>query len=42
MLANRILTGAWPDLRLLGEADYLLHLTPLGVLWSVVVDIRPG
>lgn len=27
-----IVTGAWPDLNLLGEADYLLPLSPLGVL----------
>lgn len=32
ILANRILTGVLPDLRLLGEADYLPYLTPLGVL----------
>jgi membrane protease YdiL (CAAX protease family) len=32
LLVNRIVTGAWPDLRLLGEVDYLPYLTPLGVL----------
>lgn len=31
-LLNRIITGGWPDLRLLGEADYLPYLSPLGVL----------
>jgi membrane protease YdiL (CAAX protease family) len=32
LLANRIVTGVWSDLRLLGEADYMPYLTPLGVL----------
>jgi membrane protease YdiL (CAAX protease family) len=32
VLANRIITGAWTDLRLLGQVDYLPYLTPLGVL----------
>jgi CAAX protease family protein len=32
MLLNRIITGAWSDLRLLGEADYLPYLTPIGTL----------
>lgn len=32
LLVNRILTGAWSDLRLLGEVDYLPYLSPLGVL----------
>ena len=32
VIVNRILTGVWSDLRLLGEVDYLPYLTPLGVL----------
>jgi membrane protease YdiL (CAAX protease family) len=32
MMVNRLLTGTWSDLRLLGEVDYLPYLTPLGVL----------
>jgi CAAX protease family protein len=32
VLINRILTGAWSDLHLLGEVDYLPYLTPFGVL----------
>jgi membrane protease YdiL (CAAX protease family) len=32
VLANRLITGAWSDLRLLGEVDYLPYLSPLGVL----------
>lgn len=32
VLANRLITGAWPDLRLLGYADYLPYLTPVGAL----------
>jgi membrane protease YdiL (CAAX protease family) len=32
MLVNRLITGAWPDLHLLGEADYLPYLTPIGTL----------
>ena len=31
-LLNRVVTGEWSDLRLLGEADYLPYLGPLGVL----------
>ena len=31
-LLNRLITGSWPDLRLLGEVDYLPYLTPLGAL----------
>ena len=31
-LANFIVTGTWSDLGLLGEADYLPRLSPLGVL----------
>lgn len=36
-LANYIVAGAWPDLGLLGEADYLPPLGPLGALgvWSL-------
>jgi membrane protease YdiL (CAAX protease family) len=29
---NRMITGSWPDLALLGEVDYLPYLTPLGAL----------
>lgn len=32
VLVNRLVTGAWPDLALLGYADYLPYLTPLGTL----------
>jgi membrane protease YdiL (CAAX protease family) len=32
VLLNRLVTGAWPDLSLLGEADYLPYLGPLAVL----------
>jgi membrane protease YdiL (CAAX protease family) len=32
VLANRLVMGEWPDLRLLGEVDYLPYLGPLGVL----------
>lgn len=32
VLLNRLFTGAWPDLSLLGEADYLPYLGPLAVL----------
>jgi membrane protease YdiL (CAAX protease family) len=31
-ISNRIATGGWSDLSLLGEADYLPPLSPLGVL----------
>lgn len=31
-LVNRLVTGAWPDLSLLGKADYLPYLTPVGTL----------
>ena len=31
-LVNRVVTGEWSDLRLLGEVDYLPYLSPLGVL----------
>lgn len=31
-LMNRFITGAWPDLSLLGQPDYLPNLSPLGVL----------
>lgn len=31
-LLNRVVTGEWSDLRLLGETDYLQYLSPLGVL----------
>jgi membrane protease YdiL (CAAX protease family) len=32
VILDRVLTGAWPDLSLLGKADYLPDLGPLGVL----------
>jgi membrane protease YdiL (CAAX protease family) len=32
VILNRLFTGAWPDLSLLGEADYLPYLGPLSVL----------
>ncbi len=32
VLLNRLFLGAWPNLALLGEADYLPYLGPLGVL----------
>ena len=31
-ILNRIVTGDWSNLRLLGEVDYLPYLTPLGAL----------
>jgi uncharacterized protein len=31
-LLNRIVTGVWPDLSLLGQPDYLPTITPLGTL----------
>lgn len=40
-LLNRILTGSWPDLTLLGEVDYLPYLTPLGALgiWLITFGL---
>jgi len=37
VLVNRLVSGTWPDLALLGEADYLPALTPLGtlLLWLI-------
>lgn len=32
ILLNRVVAGAWPDLSLLGEVDYLPYLGPLGVI----------
>ena len=32
LLVNRIVTGAWSDLSLLGQADYLPYLGPFGML----------
>ena len=32
VLINRVLSGSWADLSLLGEADYLPNLSPLGAL----------
>jgi membrane protease YdiL (CAAX protease family) len=32
VLLNHLFTGSWPDISLLGEADYLPYLGPLGVL----------
>jgi uncharacterized protein len=41
VLVNFIVTGAWPNLSLLGEADYLPYLTPLGALslWILTYSI---
>lgn len=40
-ILNRIFTGAWPNLPLLGEVDYLPYLTPLGALglWLVTFGL---
>ena len=32
ILINRVTSGTWPDLSLLGEADYLPYVTPFGAL----------
>ncbi len=32
VLINRIVSGEWPDLALLGDADYLPYLSPFGAL----------
>lgn len=38
---NRIFTGNWPNLTLLGEVDYLPYLTPLGALaiWFITFGL---
>lgn len=36
-ILNRIVTGIWPDLTLLGEVDYLPYLTPLGALGTWLI-----
>jgi uncharacterized protein len=40
-ILNRMITGGWPNLRLLGEVDYLPYLTPLGSLglWLVTFGL---
>jgi len=40
-ILNRILTGNWPNLTLLGEVDYLPYLTPLGALgiWLITFGL---
>jgi len=41
VLVNRTITGAWSDLRLLGEVDYLPYLTPLGAfgIWLLTYGL---
>jgi len=41
VLINRVTSGAWADLTLLGEADYLPYLGPLGalVLWFLTYGL---
>lgn len=41
VLANFVITGTWPDLNLLGEADYMPYLTPVGalLLWVFTYSI---
>jgi membrane protease YdiL (CAAX protease family) len=40
-LLNRMITGNWPDLALLGAVDYLPYLTPLGALglWLITFGL---
>jgi uncharacterized protein len=40
-LLNRMITGNWPDLALLGTVDYLPYLTPLGALglWLITFGL---
>jgi membrane protease YdiL (CAAX protease family) len=40
-LLNRMITGSWPHLALLGEVDYLPYLTPLGALglWLITFGL---
>jgi len=40
-ILNRVVTGNWPNLGLLGEVDYLPYLTPLGTLglWLVTFGL---
>ena len=39
---NRLLTGTWPDLKLLGAVDYLPYLTPLGGLGLWIITFGLG
>lgn len=41
VLVNRVVSGAWSDLSLLGEADYLPFLSPLGglMLWFLTYGL---
>lgn len=41
VLVDTIITGTWPDLRILGDADYLPYLTPIGtlVLWLLTYGL---
>jgi uncharacterized protein len=45
-ILNRIVTGNWPNLSLLGEVDYLPYLSPIGALglWLVTFGLgeEPG
>ena len=41
-LLNRLLTGDWPPLTLLGEVDYLPYLTPLGALGIWIITFGLG
>jgi membrane protease YdiL (CAAX protease family) len=40
-MINRMITGSWPNLALLGEVDYLPYLTPLGALglWLITFGL---
>jgi membrane protease YdiL (CAAX protease family) len=41
VLVNRVIAGTWPDLKLLGEADYMPHLGIAGVLvlWFITFGL---
>jgi membrane protease YdiL (CAAX protease family) len=41
VVLNRVFTGNWPNLTLLGEVDYLPYLTPLGALalWLITFGL---
>jgi uncharacterized protein len=41
VLINRVVTGAWPNLALLGSVDYLSYLTPVGALglWLITFGL---
>ena len=41
-LLNRMITGNWPNLALLGEVDYLPYLTPLGALGLWLIPFGLG